>query len=410
MISATIHASGCFTVMVGVSSSLIRAASTAGSLVESMIRIEQNAARCAIRFSCTRLQRRRIVCRGTGCPSLRSARRRTRRTLILGSAVPKKIASTAYPRVAASRNTPRRHSRANVVSMPKLAPAARHLVRAAAASGQRPSRSVFASRLKKCSGSSCRWVRVRCYLPAPLAPINSTSLGCVTLIFPSWKVLSSRGSLLAPYVTCHSSVTCKEWWTLSQKVANPGSRSARGRRPLPPRDSALPVSRASCRPAASARVVGRGHCAASWCSASYGRQGDPLVLAPLSASRRPSQWSAPGTGTRVRFLPGALRDADARPSADLHRSSSGDPDSSWRLVRGALEDPRWRFRSVEGIADATGLEHAVVARPLELHRRDVRGIFARSRSFDGVRRVYTLASRPRTFLEIAGDVLAFASR
>ena len=182
--SVMIHVAGCL-IRIAVLSPSIRAASTGGSFVESMIRIERNAALCPTRFSCTRVQRRRTVWCGTKWPSFCFARRRTRRTLIVGSSVPTKITSTSYPLVAASRNRPRRHCRVNVVSMPKLAPAARHLARAAATSGHRPSRSVVASRLKKSSGSSFRCRRVQRDLPAPLAPINSTTLGGATLIrFP----------------------------------------------------------------------------------------------------------------------------------------------------------------------------------------------------------------------------------
>jgi hypothetical protein len=85
-------------------------------------------------------------------------------------------------------------------------------------------------------------------------------------------------------------------------------------------------------------------------------------------------------------------------------------DRDWETVRGALADSRWRFRSVEGIVAATGLEPDDVQRTLHTHRNEVRAILARSRNFRGVRQVYTLATRPRTFREIAADIFAFASR
>ena len=91
--------------------------------------------------------------------------------------------------------------------------------------------------------------------------------------------------------------------------------------------------------------------------------------------------------------------------------TSADPqDRNWEMVRGALADSRWRFRSIEGIAAATGLEAEDVQRTLQTHRSETRTILARSRHFRGVRQVYTLHTRPRTLREIAADVFAFASR
>ena len=226
--SVLIHVAGCL-IRIAVLSPSIRAASTGGSFVESMIRIERNAALCPTRFSCTRVQRRRTVWCGTRWPSFRFARRRTRRTLIVGSSVPTKITSTRYPPVAASRNRPRRHCRVNVVSMPKLAPAARHLARAAATSGHRPSRSVVASRLKNSSGSSSRCCRVQRDLPAPLAPINSTTLGGATLIrFPEVPSTvpgtSSRasGNRWAGGWPAAQRAAGRVWWRRRESHARPG--------------------------------------------------------------------------------------------------------------------------------------------------------------------------------------------
>lgn len=91
-------------------------------------------------------------------------------------------------------------------------------------------------------------------------------------------------------------------------------------------------------------------------------------------------------------------------------SSAGPRKTDWGLVRHALADGRSRFRSVEAIAVATGLRREQVEETLECHCGEVRAIFARSPSFCGVRRVYTLRSTPRTLREIAVDVCAFASR
>ena len=92
------------------------------------------------------------------------------------------------------------------------------------------------------------------------------------------------------------------------------------------------------------------------------------------------------------------------------RSPSGPRDHRWDIVRAALADPQWHFRSVEGIATETRLEPRGVERTLQAHRGETRSILARSRHFHGVRQVHTLASRPRTLREVASDICAFASR
>ena len=86
------------------------------------------------------------------------------------------------------------------------------------------------------------------------------------------------------------------------------------------------------------------------------------------------------------------------------------PHRAWMLVREALADSRWRYRSGEGIAVATGLEDGDVERTLEAHRGEIRAILARSQHYRGVRQVYTLRSRRRTLRDVAIDVLGFAGR
>ena len=104
---------------------------------------------------------------------------------------------------------------------------------------------------------------------------------------------------------------------------------------------------------------------------------------------------------------------DSTTDSGARRPAAGAADTkdrSWELVHQALADPRWRYRSVEGIAATTGLKHEEVQAALEAHRGETRSIFARSPSFHGVRRVHTLRSRPGTLRDLAVDVLAFASR
>lgn len=109
-----------------------------------------------------------------------------------------------------------------------------------------------------------------------------------------------------------------------------------------------------------------------------------------------------------------MRQGSPKSTAPAHveagESCAAPRNADWERVRHALADGRWRFRSVEGIAVATGLKREKVEETLEEHRGEVRAILARSHSFRGVRQVYTLSSRPRTLREIAADVFAFASR
>ena len=103
-----------------------------------------------------------------------------------------------------------------------------------------------------------------------------------------------------------------------------------------------------------------------------------------------------------RKLRGTLAARPERPANQAERD--------WTRVRTELANPRWRFRSTEGIAAASGLQPKVVKRTLAAHRSEIRAIFARSQHFDGVRQVYTLGSRKRTLREVVVDVAAFASR
>ena len=79
-------------------------------------------------------------------------------------------------------------------------------------------------------------------------------------------------------------------------------------------------------------------------------------------------------------------------------------DNSWPEVRAALEDPRWDFRTVTGIARETGLAPARVERVLELYRSEIRQVVSRNRQ-----KIYTLKSRPRKMREVIADLQVFAS-
>ena len=76
----------------------------------------------------------------------------------------------------------------------------------------------------------------------------------------------------------------------------------------------------------------------------------------------------------------------------------------WPIVRKALDDRRWDFRTVEGIARQTGLRPECVKEELKHHQNQIRQTLAR----DG-RPVYTLKSRPRKWREIVAELHTFAT-
>ena len=79
--------------------------------------------------------------------------------------------------------------------------------------------------------------------------------------------------------------------------------------------------------------------------------------------------------------------------------------SEWSRVHSALEDPKWDFRTVEGIARDTGLEPERVKRLLDQHRSEIRQRMSRDR-----RIIYTLKSRPMKMRDIIDDLQVYASK
>ena len=75
----------------------------------------------------------------------------------------------------------------------------------------------------------------------------------------------------------------------------------------------------------------------------------------------------------------------------------------WFEVQAALDDREWDFRTVDGIAGATGLAPDAVVRLLGEHRSELRQILLR----DG-RIGYTLKSRPKTLREVFAEIQMFA--
>ena len=77
--------------------------------------------------------------------------------------------------------------------------------------------------------------------------------------------------------------------------------------------------------------------------------------------------------------------------------------NEWSRVREALDDPKWDFRTVAGIARDTGLDPKRVKRLLDRHRSEVRQTLSRDR-----KKIYTLRSRPRKLREVIAELQMFA--
>jgi hypothetical protein len=81
-------------------------------------------------------------------------------------------------------------------------------------------------------------------------------------------------------------------------------------------------------------------------------------------------------------------------------------DADWRRVRRALDDPKWDFRTIDGISRDAGLAKERVRDLIERHRDEVR--LSRLRDANG-RDLYTLASKPETFEEVVATVQVLVS-
>ena len=80
---------------------------------------------------------------------------------------------------------------------------------------------------------------------------------------------------------------------------------------------------------------------------------------------------------------------------------------AWPRVQEALADPRWDFRTVEGISRETGLNRSDIVELLEEHRPEVRRTVSRDRNG---RALYTTKSWPVGPREVIADLQAFAAK
>lgn len=91
----------------------------------------------------------------------------------------------------------------------------------------------------------------------------------------------------------------------------------------------------------------------------------------------------------------------------LMGASSEEESREWQLIYAALKNPRWDFRTIEGIATETGLAPEAIEREIAQHSSVVRQSDVPDRKG---RALYTLSSRVRGWREIAANVSAYISK
>ena len=78
-------------------------------------------------------------------------------------------------------------------------------------------------------------------------------------------------------------------------------------------------------------------------------------------------------------------------------------EKEWTKVQAALKDPKWDFRTVDGIVKETQLSRELVEKLLQKHRSHLRQMLARDR-----RVIYTLRSRGKKLRELLATMQLFA--
>ena len=90
--------------------------------------------------------------------------------------------------------------------------------------------------------------------------------------------------------------------------------------------------------------------------------------------------------------------------AEAHLNGHGH--GAWEKILGALNNPKWDFRTVEGIAKETSLSPEVIQKQLDEHESEVRSFLWKGKQ----RTVYRSRSRGRTLREIVSHMQTFASQ
>ena len=88
-------------------------------------------------------------------------------------------------------------------------------------------------------------------------------------------------------------------------------------------------------------------------------------------------------------------------------TSQIDKHDAWSRIQAALSDPRWDFRTVDGLSRETGLNAADIQELLEENRHKVRRAVSRDRKG---RALYTTKSWPVGPREVIADLQAFAAK
>jgi len=90
------------------------------------------------------------------------------------------------------------------------------------------------------------------------------------------------------------------------------------------------------------------------------------------------------------------------PTQNAHERSD-----AWGKVRQALENPRWDFRTVDGLVEDTGFSREEVQALLESHSAEIR----KANVPDSKGRIlYTLATKPMGVREILANTRAFITK
>lgn len=82
-------------------------------------------------------------------------------------------------------------------------------------------------------------------------------------------------------------------------------------------------------------------------------------------------------------------------------------DDHWLLIKKALENPDWDFRTLDGLAKETGLSREEIRALLDDHQDDTRKSYVTDRSGNVL---YAPADKPVSLREILANIRAFVTK
>jgi len=88
----------------------------------------------------------------------------------------------------------------------------------------------------------------------------------------------------------------------------------------------------------------------------------------------------------------------------MHTAVSAD---AWLMIKQALENPEWDFRTLDGLAKDTGLSREEVKRLLDQHGDEIRKAYVTDRNGNIL---YAPAQKPVRFRELLANVRAFITK